>query len=54
MTSAGYVLGEQYHDIDKIIGPLSNAIIVLLVIFYIYRLWTHRGIDPASGTVIKD
>ena len=53
LAGAGYKLGEQYHDIDKIIGPLSNAILVLLAIIYVYRLWTHRGIDPASGTVIK-
>ena len=53
LTGAGYVLGEQYHDIDKIIGPASNAIIILLVIIYVYRLWTHRRIDPASGRVIK-
>ena len=54
LAGAGFKLGEQYRDIDKIIGPASNAIIVLLVIIYLYRLWTHRGIDPASGTVIKD
>ena len=53
LTGAGYKLGQNYHDIDKVIGPLSNAIIVLLVVMYIYRLWTHRGIDPASGTIIK-
>ena len=53
LAGAGYKLGQNYHDIDKIIGPLSNAIIILLVIAYIHRLWTHRGIDPASGTVIK-
>ena len=53
LAGAGYKLGEQYHDIDKIIGPLSNAILVLLAIIYVYRLWTPRGIDPASGTVIK-
>ena len=53
LAGAGFKLGEQYHDIDQIIGPASNAIIVLLVIIYVYRLWTHRSIDPASGTVIK-
>jgi membrane protein DedA with SNARE-associated domain len=53
LTGAGYKLGEQYHDIDQVIGPASNAVIVLLVIIYVYRLWTHRGIDPASGTVLK-
>ena len=53
LAGAGYQLGQNYRDIDKVIGPASNAIIVLLVVMYIYRLWTHRGIDPASGTVIK-
>ena len=53
LAGAGYKLGERYHDIDKVIGPASNAIIVLLVVMYIYRLWTHRGIDPASGTIIN-
>ena len=53
LAGAGYKLGQNYRDIDQVIGPASNAIIVLLVVMYIYRLWTHRGIDPASGTVIK-
>ena len=53
LAGAGYKLGQNYRDIDQIIGPASNAIIVLLVIIYVYRLWTHRRIDPASGTVIK-
>lgn len=53
LAGAGYKLGQNYRDIDKVIGPASNAIIVLLVVMYIYRLWTHRGIDPASGTIIK-
>ena len=53
LAGAGYKLGQNYRDIDQIIGPASNAIIVLLVIIYVYRLWTHRRIDPATGTVIK-
>ena len=53
LAGAGYKLGQNYRDIDKVIGPASNAIIVLLVVMYIYRLWTHRGIDPATGTIIK-
>ena len=53
LAGAGYKLGQNYRDIDQVIGPASNAIIILLVVMYIYRLWTHRGIDPASGTVIK-
>ena len=51
LAGAGYKLGENYQDIDKVIGPASNAILVVLVIGYIYRVWTHRNIDPATGTV---
>ena len=53
LAGAGYKLGQNYQDVDKVIGPASNAILVLLAIGYVHRLWTHRGIDPASGTIIK-
>ena len=52
LAGAGYKLGENYRDIDKVIGPASNAILILLAIAYVHRLWTHRNIDPATGTVI--
>ena len=29
-----------------LLGPASNAILVVLVGGYIYRVWTHRDIDP--------
>jgi membrane protein DedA with SNARE-associated domain len=44
LTGAGYKLGENYHQIDKVIGPLSNVILVLLIAIYIYRVWTHRRV----------
>jgi membrane protein DedA with SNARE-associated domain len=42
LAGAGYKLGENYDDIDKVIGPAANAIMVVLVAGYIYRVWTHR------------
>jgi membrane protein DedA with SNARE-associated domain len=39
---AGFKLGENYTDIEKIIGPAANAILVVLVVGYVYRVWTHR------------
>jgi len=42
LAGAGYKLGENYTDVDKIIGPAANAILVVLVAGYIYRVWTHR------------
>ena len=49
LAFAGYKLGEQYKDIDALLGPASNAIMVLLLIGYAYRVWTHRDIDPKDG-----
>ena len=46
LAFAGFKLGENYTDIDALIGPASNAIMAVLVIGYIYRVWTHRDIDP--------
>ena len=54
LAGAGYKLGENFNDIDKIIGPASNAILIVLAIGYLHRLWTHRNIDPATGTVTRD
>ena len=54
LAGAGYKLGESYRDIDQIIGPASNAILAVLAIGYVHRLWTHRNIDPATGTVERD
>ena len=54
LAGAGYKLGENYRDIDQIIGPASNAILVLLVAGYIYRVWTHRHVNSAPATVDRD
>ncbi len=39
LAGAGYVLGSQFADVEKILGPLSTAIIALIVVGYIWRLW---------------
>ena len=46
LAFAGYKLGERYTDINALLGPASNAILVVLVVGYIYRVWTHRDTDP--------
>jgi membrane protein DedA with SNARE-associated domain len=48
LTVAGFKLGGRYRDIDGIIGPASNAIIVALVVAYVWRLWTHRHPQPIA------
>ena len=46
LAFAGFKLGERYTDIDALLGPASNAILVVLAGGYLYRVWTHRNIDP--------
>jgi membrane protein DedA with SNARE-associated domain len=53
LAGAGYKLGQNYTDIEKILGPAANAILVVLVAGYIYRVWTHRNL-PAEDTPEPD
>lgn len=57
LAFAGFKLGENYGEIDALLGPASNAILVVLFAGYVYRVWTHRDIDPddvAPDDVAKD
>jgi membrane protein DedA with SNARE-associated domain len=38
LAGAGYALGSQFADVEKILGPLSTLIIALIVVGYIWRL----------------
>jgi len=31
LAGAGFKLGENYREIDKFLGPASNAVLVILV-----------------------
>jgi membrane protein DedA with SNARE-associated domain len=42
LAGAGYFLGSQFADVEKIIGPLSTAVIVLIVLGYVWRLWRWK------------
>ena len=42
LAGAGYKLGENYGDIDQIIGPASNAILAILALTYLWRVWRQR------------
>ena len=46
LAGAGYKLGENVDDIENLIGPASNAILLVLFAGYAWRLWTHRSVDP--------
>ena len=52
LAVAGYVLGTQFERIDEVLGPLSSAIVVAILLFYVWRQATwhrrHRGEEAES------
>ncbi len=46
LAGAGYLLGRQFKTIETILGPISTAIIVLIVAGYIWRLIRWK---PSQG-----
>jgi membrane protein DedA with SNARE-associated domain len=42
LATAGWGLGKAFRDIEKVLGPLSTAIIVLIVAAYVWRQLTWR------------
>ena len=54
LAGAGYKLGQNFGEINKILGPASTAVMVVLAAGYIYRVWTHRHTpaepEPTSRT----
>jgi membrane protein DedA with SNARE-associated domain len=46
LAIAGYGLGRQFGDIEQVVGPLSIAVIGLIVAGYLYRQLTWRKRHP--------
>jgi membrane protein DedA with SNARE-associated domain len=42
LAAAGFLLGRNWTDVDKYIGPVSTGIIVLLVGWYLFRVATWQ------------
>ena len=47
LAAAGYKMGEHVADVNRFLGPVSNAILLLLVAIYVWRLIIHKG-DPET------
>ena len=45
LTLAGYKLREQFGEVDAWLGPVSNTIIAVLVLGYVWRLITFKAPD---------
>jgi membrane protein DedA with SNARE-associated domain len=54
LAGAGYFLGSQFDDVEKIVGPLSTIVIAAIILGYIWRLWRWRPqprpVDENSDT----
>lgn len=42
LAGAGYLLEHQYHKVAEWVNPVSNAVVILLVGGYLYRVVTFR------------
>ena len=56
LAVAGYVLGASFQDVDKVLGPVSSAIFIGILLLYIWRQATwkrrhqrHEAEDQARG-----
>jgi membrane protein DedA with SNARE-associated domain len=48
LATAGFKLRENFSEIDQYVGAASNAILVVLAVGYVWRLWTHRNVDKVQ------
>lgn len=44
LTIAGYILGTQYQLVEKLVDPVSTAIMAVLVLVYLYRVITWKPV----------
>lgn len=39
---AGYTMGKNFEDVDKFVGPIATAVMVVIVLGYVWRLITWK------------
>ena len=44
LAGAGYLMGAHYRDVDRVIGPVANGVIVAILALYAVRLWRGRKV----------
>jgi membrane protein DedA with SNARE-associated domain len=45
---AGYKLREQFSEVDAWLGPISNAVLVTLIVAYLWRVVRFRPATPTE------
>jgi membrane protein DedA with SNARE-associated domain len=46
LAVAGWALGRRFREVETILGPLSTAVIVLIIGAYVWRQFTWRNRHP--------
>jgi len=49
LAMAGYLLGQNYEMVDQYVGPVSNIIVIGIVILYVYRVVTFKPDHLRAG-----
>ena len=51
LAGAGYLAGKQFHRIEEIAGPISTAVVVAILGWYVWRqlTWTRRHQAPSGS-----
>ncbi len=47
LGGSGYILGRQFAEVETYIGPVSMAVMVVIVAAYVWRLFTWKPYDEA-------
>ncbi|HEX8257323.1 MAG TPA: DedA family protein [Allosphingosinicella sp.] len=42
LAVAGYLLGQNYTEVDRYLGPVSTGIVAVLVLWYVFRVVTWK------------
>jgi membrane protein DedA with SNARE-associated domain len=45
LAVAGYMLGRRFAEIETVIGPVSTAVVIVIAIGYVWRLWRWKPAD---------
>jgi membrane protein DedA with SNARE-associated domain len=53
LATAGYKLEQNVAEVERFIGPVANAVMVVLVAGYVWRLLTHRNEPDESSEASK-
>lgn len=51
LAYSGYLLGANFKEIDKYVGPAATAAVLLAILFYLYRLVTWRPVGEREAKV---